>query len=209
MTAHAFEAVPPTLPSGRVRLRDGERFTVTLQGGDVIAKRAASCLLVPEPGDHVLLTLSPSPFVLAVLERGEGQAVVELPEEVSVRAGRLELQGEHGVAISTKGPLSLTADRTSLRSRLTELATHDLTTIAKRARAHLESANLVSETLDVVTERITSRAARVFRFVTELDQLRARHFDHRADHSARVHAENTVITATEVVKLDGEQIHVG
>ena len=91
MTASAYQAHPlPTLPAGRVRLGEGDRCTVTLEddGTDVVARRAASCLLAPEPGDRVLLTLQPEPFVLAVLERDAD------------RVARLEIEGNAALKAS-------------------------------------------------------------------------------------------------------------
>ena len=81
--------------------------------------------------------------------------------------------------------------------------------MAKTARAHLDEGGIVARTIDTVAERVSQKAARVYRMVSEFDQLRAKHFDYRASDSARVSGENTVVTAHQVVKVDGEQVHIG
>jgi len=214
MTAHAYETLPPhPLPAARVRLRDGDRYTVSLEGGggEVVARRAASCLLAPEPGDRVLLTLSPEPFVLAVLERDRDRAArIDVQGDATLRAtGALTIDGEAGIVVQTSKALSLVSRAFRLRSEKAEVASESLVAVAKQARGNFEEAGVVSRTIDAVAERITQKAARAYRMVSELDQLRARHFDYRADHSARIASENTVVTARQVVKVDGEQVHIG
>ncbi len=214
MHAHAQPILDATvhLPAGRVRLTNGDRCTIALeQGGDVIARQAASCLLQPRAGDRVLLTLSPEPFILAVLERDEKQeAVLRVAGDARLHAdGQLSLEGRHSVAIRSGGLLAMVAKTVKVHSTTTEIASRMLTAVAKAARAKFETAGVVGEQLDVVAERISERAARVYRTVTELDQLRAKHFDHRADGHARISADSTVITARQVVKMDGEQVHIG
>ncbi len=213
MTAYAYQpAPPPALPAGRVRLGEGDRCTVTLDdGSDLVARRAASCLLAPEPGDRVLLTLQPEPFVLAVLERDHDRvARLEVRgDAVMTTSGELTLEGNEGVAVRTPKALSLLSRALNVRSSHAEIATERLVAVAKQARASFDEAGVVSRSIDAVAERITQKAARAYRMVTELDQLRARHLDYRADHSARISSENTIVTAREVVKVDGEQVHIG
>lgn len=225
MTAHARPIAPaaapsaapsdaPSLAAGEVRLRDGERVVIALEDRteEVIARRAASCLLVPEAGDRVLLTLRPEPFVLAVLEReGASPAALEVEGDAVLRSrsGRLELEGERGLSLRTPARLGLIGRSLRMRSEEAELSAHRLTAVVRRFRGHADEAGVVARAIDTVAERVSQKAARVFRTVTELDQLRARHFDHRADHSARIGAQNTVVTAREVVKVDGEQVHIG
>ena len=45
--------------------------------------------------------------------------------------------------------------------------------------------------------------------VDGLDQLKAEHVDHSAKKTMNLHGENAVMTARQLVKVDGEQIHVG
>ena len=205
MIARSPSNTPAThLPAGRVRLTNDDRCTVALEhGGDVIARQAASCLLQPKPGDRVLLTLSPEPFVLAVLERDPDQ-LAEL-----LVAGDVRLRATGSLALQAAEDLSVMATTVKVRSGHTEIASRLITAVAKAARCQFEMAGVVSKQLDVVAERITEKAARVYRTVSELDQLRARHFDHRADGNARISARSTVITAREMVKMDGEQVHIG
>ncbi|MEM1033433.1 MAG: DUF3540 domain-containing protein [Myxococcota bacterium] len=204
----ALEPAPSgRAPSGRAPSEQGDEAPLW-------TRRAASCLLVPRPGDRVLMTRAPEPFVLAVLERNDAHtepATLEVEGDMRVRSrgGQLELEGDAGVSVQTRATLELTGRALKVRSEAAEVATEALTAVVRRFRGRLDEAGLVTRTLDTVVERVTQKAARVYRTVTELDQLRARHFDHRADHSARISADNTVVTARQVVKVDGEQVHIG
>ena len=47
------------------------------------------------------------------------------------------------------------------------------------------------------------------RITSEVDKTRAGTVDVQAEHAARVHAKFTTVTAGELVKVDGKQIHMG
>jgi hypothetical protein len=211
--SHSARAPQQRVVTGRVLLQQGDNYTVsTEEGGEVVARRAPSCLLAPAPTDRVLVALVPEAFVLAVLERDavrKSEVVFDGDAVVRSRHGRLDLDASEGVRISTHKAIELVSRTMSLASGKAELFIEDLTAVAARARASFDEAGLVAKTVDTVAERMVERAARVFRFVSELDQLRARHFDYRAEHSAQIKGENTVVVAREVARMDGEQIHIG
>lgn len=195
----------PTLATARVKLREGDRYSLAVDGApDVVAHRAAGCLLAPAVGDQVLVALGARPFVITVLERcgdSAAEVVVDGDTRVVARGGKLSLESAEGVTVTTKA--------LRIHSGLTEVLSHRIDAVAVRARASFDDLGVLAKAYDVVAERVSLRADRVFRFVKELDQLRARHFDYRADHSAQIRGENTVMVAREVAKIDGEQIHVG
>jgi hypothetical protein len=210
------------LVAGRVLLREGGKLGVTLEGRraracnasppqDVMARRAASCLLCPEPGDRVLVALLPDPYVLAVLER-DGSRVAELglPGDVSLMAGgRLGLGGHEGVDVTSEGKISLLSRVLEVHAADGRIALERVTAVAKAARAHLEKLDVVAHAYDLVAERIGTRVKRIYRFVEEIDQLRARHLDYRAQDTAQIRGTHTVISAKQVAKIDGEQVHIG
>ncbi|MBI4702262.1 MAG: DUF3540 domain-containing protein [Deltaproteobacteria bacterium] len=189
-------------------------MAVALEGSgsrDATARRAPSCLLSPQPGDRVLVGLLPEPYVLAVLERDRTRpAELAFEGDASVKAGgRLALGGDEGVSITSRRGISLLSRLLEVRARDGTLALERLTAVAKAAQAHCEKLGLFVQAYDLVAERVTERAKRIYRFVEEIEQLRARHLDYRAEETAQLRGENTVVAARQVVKVDGEQIHVG
>ncbi len=204
---------------GVVRLREGDAFSVAIErepgawhSPELIAPRAASCLLAPEPGNRVLVACAPEPFILAVLERSEqATARVEFAGDVAIasRTGHLDLAGPQGVRVTAGKAIALLSKTLSVKTGRAELLADRLTSVVKTAIANVDQLGLVTRSYDLVAERITERAARAYRFIAELDQLRARHFDYRAEHSAQIKGETTVVTARQVIKVDGEQVHIG
>ncbi|RLB46221.1 MAG: hypothetical protein DRI90_27570 [Deltaproteobacteria bacterium] len=207
------------LLTGRVRLREGDSFSVAIEHepgawrpSELTAPRAASCLLTPEPGDRVLVACAPEPFILAVLERDERVAArVEFAGDATLcsRSGHLDLAGREGVRVTAGKAIALLSKTLSVKTGRAEIFAEKLTSVAKTVVAKVDQLGLVARNYDLVAERITQRAARAYRFIAELDQLRARHFDYRAEHSAQLKGETTVLTARQVIKVDGEQVHIG
>ena len=68
---------------------------------------------------------------------------------------------------------------------------------------------LVTETLDSVLDRFSQRVKRSYRTVEETDQLKAERIDYTASSTMSLHGENALVTAEQLVKVDGEQIHLG
>jgi len=81
--------------------------------------------------------------------------------------------------------------------------------IAGSADVEIGRARLTASTLDVVAERVHTRAKRVMRFVEEIEQLRAGGIDAVARNLLNLRGKTTVVTAEEVAKIDGAQVLIG
>jgi transglutaminase/protease-like cytokinesis protein 3 len=60
-----------------------------------------------------------------------------------------------------------------------------------------------------VLERWSQKVKRAYRKVEQIDELRAQNIDYSADQTMSLHSENALVTAEGLVKVDGEQIHLG
>ena len=79
-----------------------------------------------------------------------------------------------------------------------------------RARSSCPSAaKLLARTADSVLERLFVRAERAFRQVEGLDQTRAGQIDLVAKDCALLRGEHTIVGADGMLKVDGEQVHIG
>ena len=175
--------------AGVVEERRGDALRVTAGGVTLVALRALSCLVEPEPGDSVLLARSSkAAYVLAVLER-TGDAALSL---VSSRETQLR----------SKGPLSIVAPEATI-------ATPTFSLHATTTQLHATRVTAVFGALETVLDRIVLRAKQAFRTVEELDHLRAGQVDYQATGLMSLHSENTTLTAEGLVKVDGEQIQLG
>ncbi len=177
------------------------------------ACRAKSCLVAPEPGDRVLCALEDDAvFVLAVLEGREGSATrltVEGDLRLQAPSGRISVCSAKGVDIIGAEDVAVTTGNFHLRAKVGSVAIEELGFFGKLLRAEVGKVALVAKELDSRLERWTQRAKRVFRFVEDIEQLRAGTVDMRAENLAALRGENTVVSARVLAKIDGQQVHIG
>jgi hypothetical protein len=193
--------------------REGGAFVVRAGNRRLEARRATGCLVEPEEGDRVLLAwIGDERFVLSVLVREAASPTrlsVEGDMELRVPGGRFIVASQEGIDLTTPGETNVTAGKLNVNAVEGKLVVQTLEALGERLEASFSHARILAERVDSIFERLHQRVARSYRFVREMDQLRAGHIDYRADHVARVHAENAVITADDVVKVDGAQVHIG
>lgn len=169
-------------------------LTVRIGGRTYAAKRAKSCLVAADEGDHVLCSVGEEVHVLAVLD---GAAETKV-----VTSGPLSIQAD--------GELALAGKRLKLTAKTALAAVEELRVMGKTVEAHVgDKVTLVAERVESHANRLLSRAKQVFRFVEELEQVRAGNLDMRAESLATLRGENTIVAARVLAKLDGEQVKIG
>jgi hypothetical protein len=179
-------------------------FLVESASGVFTARRAISCLVDPIEGDRVLLAVPPKGdlYVLAVLERDTEGVTIAVDGPLSVKTeARIDLDGKEGVGIATK--------RLDVKAGLARFALGAFDLVARTAEAKLEVTKVVSQAIDVVTDRVLTQAKRSYRFVEELDVTRARDVEVRAEETIHVRGKNAITSAEQLYKVDAEQIHLG
>jgi hypothetical protein len=199
---------------GQVLLADGGRWVVRTAAGDYHAARATSCLVEPEPGDAVQLTCVADGrcYILAVLERPEG-ADVSLRADGNLRvqltAGRFTVAAQHGIDLASGSDLRLASGRLEVTAVDGHVVLQRLSYVAHYVQGEIEKAKAFLGTLDMVVGRLSQRLQSSYRTVAGLDQTRAHSVDVVAETTMNLHGQHAVMTAEKLVKLDGEQIHVG
>lgn len=199
--------------TGTVVRAAGRTVSVRVGGEELSAKRAVSCLIEPEAGDRVLVAFADNEvYVLAVLEREEG-APATLSHDgdlgVKLQGGRFTVAAQEGVTVASGKDVSVVSGSVSVKAVEGEVALESLSLLGAVVRADLAKLKVLAGTVDSVFDRISQRVKRSFRFVEETEQLRAERIDYVAKKSMNMRGENTLITAEELVKIDGEQVHLG
>lgn len=189
--------------------------TLTVRLGDEVfpARRAKSCLVAPGRGDRVACAIGADElFVLAVLA-GEDAAETRLTVEGSLRvqapSGRVSFAAAEGIDLLSAKDLALGSETLQVRAKRGSVAVQELGLLGRLVRAEVSKLSLVADDVDSRLERLMQRAKRVFRFVEEIEQVRAGTFDMRAEQLAAVRGENTIVSARVLAKIDGEQVHIG
>jgi hypothetical protein len=210
MHAHDLDLVPERLPLAaqqgvaRVLEPHAEGWLIALGEWRVPAKRAASCLLEPGQGDRVwAVAQNGEVFVIAVLERAD-------PSVTTLRVdGRMRLSATEGIELQTPAKLELRADELEVGAREGRVVLERCAVLATSLLAHLRKSTVVGQALETLVERVTQHSKTSYRSITELDHVHASTLDYRADGSASVHGKQTLVTAEELVKVDGGQVHLG
>lgn len=217
-----LEAVPVNDPApagamqefGSVLAAADGGFVVRTASGERKARRAVSCLVEPEVDDRVLIAFEPGgpAFVLAVLEREAGATATWAHDgDVNIRVGRgrLAMAAPEGVTVISGQDVSVISGSVKMTATDGEFALDRLTVLSSLVRAEIGKTKVFGESVDTLVGRVTQRVKRAFRFVEEIDQLKTKRIDYTASQVAQIHAGNAVVSAEELVKVDGEQIHLG
>jgi hypothetical protein len=210
--ARSYETEPAYLEGARILECRKAELTVEAGARTLHARRAAACLLEPRPGDHVLLaTVGGAAYVVTVLEREAGEpARVAVDGDLQIRVRRrFQVTAQDGIDLTSGRDMALTAAELKLSAIEGNVFIRNLLMLGDRFEAQVTKLNLLAETVDTVAQRLRQKLQRCYRFVEGFEQLRAGTMDYKAKSFARVHAEDTLVTAERLVKLDGEQIHMG
>ncbi len=192
----------------------GERIVVRSASGRFEARKAASCALVPTPGDRVLLAVPRAGeiYVLAVLvraERAEPERWAFGPEAELRSPGSLHIVGGEGVEIRSPSRIEMMARAVAVSAVEGTLGIERLHVAAGVVDASARAVKTVLGTLDQVLERASMHVKRSYRFVEELDLTRAEHIEQRATQTLSMRGKNAFVAAEDLVKVDGDQIHLG
>jgi hypothetical protein len=199
---------------GEVLSHAGEAWRVRTATGVQHAKRALDCLVTPRPGDRVLLVCAGSQaWVLSVLSRPDDDAATTLsaPGDIQILAskGRVGVVGRDGVDLVSTREVCVETDGFHLRTRTARMVVESLHWLGARLNAEIDAVRMVGRLFDSVLDRFSRRAKRSYRRVDELDHVRSEQIDYRARSNMSLRGRNVFTSADELVKLDGDQIHLG
>ncbi|HRI69683.1 MAG TPA: DUF3540 domain-containing protein [Polyangium sp.] len=189
--------------------------TLEVRVGDetVSATRAVSCLVAPIAGDVVLVAMPAGEcYVLAVLQREEGadcKIAVDGNLEIKAPNGKVAVSSGEGIELLTAKETNIISSDVSVHATSATMAVDRLSYLGAMVHAEVNKLRVVAAEVDGFFERTLARVKRSYKFVEEIEQVRAKQIDMKAETSVRVHSESTVITADGLCKLDGEQIHIG
>ena len=184
------------LSTGRVIAVGDKGLQVLAETGrHVMARRAASCLLDPEPGDVVLVFQSgQGAYALSVLEKAEASSTLSFPGDVRLKSpGRASLSGRE---------LDLSAVSGSLRFV-------DLAVASSFLRLRLDKAVCLARSVESTVGNLVAHLTRSFRHVAEMETLRAGAVRQFITGRFFQRSGNATILAEEKIKVDADKIELG
>lgn len=200
-------------PDSGPRSAAAPQLSVVVDGRIVSAKRAASCLVVPIVGDEVLVSeVGDRVYVLSILERhAAASSTVELGSGVrlEVEGRALRVEGAEEVVLAPEKHFTVNTKDVSVRAESLDAAVVRTKVFGQSFESTFDRLKTFARSIDVVADDVVSTLKRSLRFVSHLDQTRAKHIDTRAEGTLAMHAETTTITARTVAKIDSTQVHIG
>jgi hypothetical protein len=201
--------------SGTVVSVSGDRCAIELADHSRLdARTAVSCLVQPIAGDLVLVSgteHAAAHYVLAVLERTESEPIkVRAPDglEISAPGGSLSL-GVDGVALSTDREATISASTLRLGATDMQLVFNELAAYGRQIVARTETMQAIGRHASVVLERLHSRLQRAYKVVSEIEHNSVKHLNYQVTDTLSMHCKNGIVTAEELIKLDGKLVQLG
>ena len=186
-----------------------------LDQGDrqLVARRAASCLLEPEPGDRVwFVSEGDQCFVLAVLERGRHSqpATLRVEGDAALRvSGQLQVDTGAGLELRSKEQVGVTSDELRVQARLGRVVFAECTAVLRSLFAHVSNSTFVAKVIETIADRLTQSSKTSLRSVAEVDRVQAGTIDHRAKEATHLAGGKVLVNGGELAKVEAGQIHLG
>lgn len=216
-------ALETQLVQGVVGAVEGRNIVVEFGGEFRACRRAAGCLLDPQEGDIVLVSLmsllsffpaeEEHSYVLTVLERAAEHDPVTLTLHdgalLKAENGRISMQAIHGISLNTPGSVDLSGERIDLIAKEGRWLIGSLALYGTKFEAVWKEC---SKTVGYMQSYCTTWVQHLgdsFRHVRNLDETHAANVRTLASESLYAQGKFVNHTASEVVKIDGREVHLG
>lgn len=210
----AHSAVQPSLALATVVGRAEEWLLIAGLPNCTRARSAASCLIMPEIGDTVLVCDTGSElsaYILSVLIRTTPNVgTVMLPGGASfeAEAGNLQIQAK-SLAMQASKDLLMTSPKVSLNALVAEVRVRKLSGWYETVQTHAGKVRLFAQSVASNVGRVLQQAKESFRWTEKTDETRAGRVRIKAEGHYSVQSQHTTMHAGGVVRIDGEKIDLG
>ncbi|MGB1111309.1 MAG: DUF3540 domain-containing protein [Gammaproteobacteria bacterium] len=178
------------LEAATITGRSEEHWTLEMNGNVFTARRAADCLLEPEPGDRVLIvSLGRTSYILSVLERA------------NPAAGTISLEGDMHL-LSRSGDVTLSGSAVELRGET-------LKATGATLESRIGTVRHTGDRVEAIFETLIQRCRNAMRWVEDTEMASMGNVIQQVRKMLNLRSENAIITARKDIKVDGERIHMG
>ncbi len=197
--------ITPQLEYGQVIAVDKD-VTVATCYGEFTAQRAVSCLIRPEVGDQVLLSMDMQGgvWILSVLSRAADTiTALEMQGDTSLRV----MGG--GLTIAADTEFNCVSSHTSMQAGHIEVLAESMSLTTHFFSSHASRVKRAAEYVDDVCKEFTRQVVNYFRITREHEDCQAESRRQLVEETLTVQSKNAQIVSEEQVKIDGELLHLG
>jgi hypothetical protein len=183
-----------------------DAYSLSTEFGTLRGKKAVSCLVRPEPGDQVLLAYDEAGGcrILAVLDRADP----EQPTNLAVQ-GDVRLTAENGrLTLASSERIELASQEFSLHAERGQVTTQELTVTSGVLESRLGTMRTAAKLCEQTFKELRQRLGACMRFVSGHEEVQTGSTRHLVEQTLTVQCKNSIHTAEETVKIDGETIHL-
>jgi hypothetical protein len=206
----------PELEYGLVVAATSEDFSVAIDGAAYQAKKAVSCLVLPEPGDTVMLAFDASPhcYILSVLERPGGALAAKTlafdgQVNLRIRQGGLNIATDQTLSLTSEQKIALASDELELDARNGSARITTFSFLGRMFQSQVETVKQIADTLDTIIRRSVQRLTSSYRYIEEHEEIQSASTRMLVEGTLTMQTQNTMHTAEGHIKIDAEQIHLG
>ena len=206
----------PVLEYGRVIEETEGGWRVAVSFGTLEAQAAAGCLLRPRTGDETLISLDPQGrcYILSVLTRDPDQGdatdiLLQGRVNLHVKDGDLNLLADKTLGLASGDSIRMASSGLDVKADSGSLKITNLSLAGRLLNAQIKMIKVVGKSVDHVCARFTQRLVNAFRFVREHDEVQAGTARYLVEETLTMHSKNALHMADELVKIDGEEVHLG
>ena len=194
---------------GFVAAKEEDALIVTGEAGTVRCTRAAGCLLEPEPGDLVLVSLmhSGGSWVLSVLQKKTGKGTLKLPEDTDVALSSLGIRA-NSCSVTARELLTNT-DKQISKTGVFWLQASVATVCGSMLMKQFANARSILGRLHERIARHTEDCDSFTQRAEETIEVSSRRVLVDTDAGLRVRSENVDVKARKLLDMDAKQIKLG
>lgn len=194
-----------------VKAVNDKLFLVNSQQGIQNAKLAVSCLIAPEQGDSVMICiLNDECFITAVLEKKNPVHQINISGDLEFNTtGQTTFKSTKGINHVSENEISVTANKIKQVSVEQKVVCNDLNMQVQEGKVQAKNLQLNAEQTNTVVSRCYHRAEQAFRWVETIETLNIGNWVQNIKQTLTSRSKNTVFTAKQDMKIDGDRIHMG
>lgn len=212
--AEKIKGPEPALEYGLVERNTEKGCRVLVSGNIFEAEVAASCILKPEAGDLVLLSVdgAGTAYVLSILERSgktRNELIFDGDLSIEVRQGNFDVKSGKSISLNSASGISTSSQALDITALEGTARIAGLSFIGNVLSARIEKIKLVADAVDSIFRRTVQRLTSSFRYIEEHEEVQSASTRMLVDGTLTMQTKNTMHTAEGHIKIDAEQIHLG